>query len=302
MSTTASDAAPRSNESRGLLLAFAGVLIFSLTLPVTRIAVAELTPWFITVARAALAGVLALVTIGALRLPKPASYEWWPLALSALGIVYGFPLFMAWALQYVPASHGAVVSGLLPLATAVAGAFVQRHRPSMGFWLCAVAGSAIIVAFALVKGAGHFQAGDLLMLLAVITCAIGYAYGGNLSRTLGGLGSISWALVITLPFNLALTWWLWPTESGNVSTKSWLSLVWLGVMSMYLGFVPWYRGLALAGVARASQVQLLQLFLALGFAALLVGERVGWQEVVFGALVAITVFVGRKMPIYTGTR
>jgi drug/metabolite transporter (DMT)-like permease len=284
----------RSTETLGLLLGLVGVVIFGGTLPLTRIAVAELDPWFVTAGRAAVAGLIALIVLVALRRPIPSPRAFLRIAGAALMLVGGFPTFSGFAMKLVPASHGGVVLGVLPLATAVVGAIVSRERPSAAFWASAVLGAAIVVAFSLRDGGGRFEIGDLLLICAVASAAIGYVLSAELARTMPGWEVISWAVLIALPVTLPLAIWTGPPHVASVSLGAWLSFLYLGVMSQYLGFFAWNAGLALGGVARVSQVQLLQTFVTLAVAALLNRERVDVVTWLSAVAVVGVVMLGRR--------
>jgi drug/metabolite transporter (DMT)-like permease len=289
-----------SDEARGMLLGLIGVAIFSLTLPFTRLAVRELDPLFLTLGRALGAAVLAGGWLRMRRVALPGRAALWPLAIVALGCVLGFPLLSSIAMRSVPASHGAVLAGMLPLATALYAALRGYERPSKGFWLVALLGSGLVVAFALGQGGGALQAADLLMFGAIVSAAAGYAEGGRLARTLGGQETICWALVLAaVPAALLLL----ALEGdqiarlGDVGPASWLGFGYVTVFSMFIGFFFWYRGLALGGVARVGQVQLLQPFLSLAGAAVLLGETLTPANVGFALAVIATVALGRRMQV-----
>ena len=290
-------AAPRAAaltaQHRGLLLGFVGVAAFSVTLPATRVAVDALDPVFVGLGRAVVAALLAATVLAVTRSPLPRAAQWPRLAIVAAGVVLGFPLLTAWAMRHVPASHGAVVVGLLPLATAAAGAWLAHERPSRRFWICALAGSAVVVAFALWKGAGAPHVADLLLVGAVASAAIGYAEGARLTRELGGWQVISWALVLSAPF-VAVPAWLALGDVASVPAAAWLAFAYISVVSMYLGFFAWYRGLALGGIAAVGQVQLLQPFMTIAFAALLLGEAIDPATFVAAALVIAAIAAGRR--------
>jgi drug/metabolite transporter (DMT)-like permease len=276
-----------ADRRRGLLFGLVGVACFSLTLPATRIAVAGLDPVFVGLGRAVVAAVLAGCTLAALRVRWPGRAALPGLAVVAAGVVVGFPLFTAWAMRHVPASHGAVVIGLLPLATALAGTWLAHERPTPVFWFCAVAGSAVVVAFAVWQGGGKPHPADGLLLVAVAAAAVGYAEGGRLARSLPGWQVISWVCVLALPITVpasALIWVL-TRDSYSPGPAAWGSLIGIGVSSMYLGFFAWYRGLALAGSAHGGQVQQLQALLTLGGSAWLLDEHVTWAMVAAAAAV-----------------
>jgi drug/metabolite transporter (DMT)-like permease len=271
-----------------------GVASFSLTLPATRVAVAALDPVFVGLGRAVVAGLLAAAYLLATRAAFPGRALLPRLALVAGGVVVGFPLFSAWAMRMVPASHGAVVIGVLPLATAVAAAGIAHERPTRLFWLCAAFGSAVVVAFAAWHGRGSPQAGDVLLLLAAAAAAIGYAEGGRLARTMGGPQVISWALVLAAPFLAVPTLVHADAHTLAAPPLAWAGFAYVSVVSMFLGFFAWYRGLALGGIASVGQVQLLQPFLTIFASALLLGESVDAATFLAAALVIASIAVGRQ--------
>ncbi|HEV7915407.1 MAG TPA: DMT family transporter, partial [Albitalea sp.] len=226
--------------------------------------------------------------------PRPRREDLAGLAISAAGTVIGFPLFLALALRDVDAMHAAVITGVLPLATAIAAALYFRQRPSNGFWACAVLGCALVLAFATHRGSGRLVAADGLLLLAVASAAIGYVAGAQLSTRMRAEQVICWVLVGSLPFTAPLTWLSWPQQP--VQASAWAGFGYVTLFSMWLGFFAWYRGLALGGTVRVSQVQLVQPFLALLFAVPVLGERLDATTVFFSLAVIATVFVGKKMP------
>ncbi|MHC8338876.1 DMT family transporter [Pseudomonas sp. HLT2-19-2] len=258
----------------GWLNGFIGVLIFSGSLPATRLAVMEFDPVFLTVARAAIAGVLALCMLVLFKKNRPAKHQLLPLVIVAMGVVVGFPLLTALALQHVTSAHSIVFVGLLPLATAVFGVLRGGERPRPVFWFFSVLGSALVVGFAVSQGLTASPTGDMLMLLAILACGLGYAEGAKLSRTLGGWQVISWALVLSLPAMIPLTWLMAPVSFSGITTPAWISLAYVSIFSMLIGFVFWYRGLAQGGIAAVGQLQLLQPFFGLALAATLLHEQV----------------------------
>lgn len=289
------------DETHGLWWGLLGVLIFAMTLPMTRLAVGpvsnpQLPPLFVTAGRAALAGVLSLVYLAVTRAPRPQRSQLGAIAVSALGTVVGFPLFLSLALREVPAMHAAVVTGVLPLGTAVAAAVAFRQRPSAGFWVCAVAGCGLVLAFAAIQGGGHFQSADGFLLMAVASTAVGYVAGAQLSLRMRPEQVICWVLVLSLPVTAPVAWLARPADASAIHPASWLGFGYVTVFSMWLGFFAWYRGLAQGGTVRVSQVQLVQPFLALLFAVPVLGERLEPLTVVFSLAVIATVFIGKKMP------
>ena len=289
------------DRSRGFALGVLGVVIFALTLPMTRLAVGDaaapqLPPLFVTVGRAALAGLLSIGYLRWTGAAWPARKHWRALAVCALGTVLGFPLFLALALREIDAMHAAVITGVLPLGTAVAAALWLRQRAPLGFWLCAVIGCALVLAFAVVRGHGGLGIADLLLLLAVASASIGYVAGAQVSAVLPAEEVICWVLVLSLPFTLPAMLAAWPADTSSVRASAWAGLAYVTLFSMWLGFFAWYRGLVLGGVMRVSQVQLLQPFLALLAAVPLLGERLEWPTVLFAIAVAAVVFIGKRVP------
>ena len=292
----------KADESRGLWLGLLGVTIFALTLPMTRMAVGtaeapQLSGVFIALGRAVVAGALSAAFLLATRAPWPRREEWRPLALTSAGVVFGFPLLTSIAMRYVQAVHAAVIIAVLPLATAAVGAWLQRQRPSASFWACAIAGSTLVAGFAAWKagGLGGLHLADLLLLAAVGCAAIGYGYGARLSQRMRAEHVICWALVIALPLTVPAT--LLSRPHAPVAASAWWAFGYVAVFSMWLGFFAWYRGLALGGTVRVSQVQLLQPFLSMLFAVPLLGETLDPATLAFALAVIATVFIGRRMPV-----
>lgn len=289
-----------TQESKGMWLGLIGVAIFSLTLPFTRMAVMELNPIFVALGRAVVAAFGSIGLLWYLGAVRPSAAQWRPLVIVSLGVVVGFPVFATVAMVYVPASHGAIVLGILPLATALFGALRCGERPSIGFWLAAVAGSVIVVGFALSDNSGiasGFHLADLALFAAVIAAAMGYAEGARLSQTMGGQQVISWALVLALPLLLPITAWFGWRYGVVASPGAWLGFVYVSLFSMFIGFFFWYKGLALGGIARVGQTQLLQPFMTLVGATLLLNEPLQIRQILFACAVIAIVAVGRRMPV-----
>jgi drug/metabolite transporter (DMT)-like permease len=284
---------PRQRRT-GLLYGFVGVASFSLTLPATRVAVAALDPVFVGLGRAVVAAALAAIALAVARAPWPGRALVPRLAIVAAGVVVGFPLFSAWAMRSVPAAHGAVVVGLLPLATALAAAWIAHERPSRTFWACAAFGSVVVAGFALWQGGGAPQPGDALLVLAVAAAAIGYAEGGRLARTLPGWQVICWALVFAAPLVAIPAALAVDARLLTAPPAAWAGFAYVSVVSMFLGFFAWYRGLAQGGIAAVGQVQLLQPFLTIFASALLLGERIDAATFVAAGLVIASIALGRR--------
>lgn len=241
------------SSTQGWINGFIGVVIFSGSLPATRLAVMEFDPVFLTMIRATLAALLGLCLLGVFKEKRPTRQQWAPLVIVALGVVIGFPLLTALALQYVTSAHSIVFIGLLPLATAVFGVLRGGERPRPVFWLFSVLGSLLVMGYAIAQGLSAAPAGDVLMLLAVLACGLGYAEGAKLSRNLGGWQVICWALVVSLPVVAPLSLLLAPSTLSGISLPAWLSLGYVALFSMLIGFVFWYRGLAQGGIAAVGQ-------------------------------------------------
>jgi len=283
-----------NKTTSGWINGFLGVLIFSGSLPATRLAVMDFDPLFLTVCRAAIAGVLAGTLLIIFRVQRPVRNEIIPLLLVALCVVVGFPLFTAFALQYVTSAHSIVYVGLLPLSTAIFGVLRGGERPRAGFWILSILGSSLVVGFALTQGAASSPIGDSLMLAAIIVCGYGYAEGAILSRRLGGWQVISWALVLSLPVMLPLSFIFMPISWEGISASALYSLAYVSLFSMFIGFVFWYRGLAQGGIAAVGQLQLLQPFFGLLLSALVLHESVGWPIFFVNMGVILCVAIARR--------
>ncbi|WP_242388838.1 DMT family transporter [Kosakonia cowanii] len=265
---------PAHSALSGWLNGLLGVVIFSGSLPATRIAVLEMSPFFLTFLRASLAGLLATLLVCVLREPRPQRAQLFPLLIVSGGVVIGFPLLTALALQHVTSAHSIVFLGLLPLCTAIFAVLRGGERPKRAFWLFSLLGSLLVVAFALAQSHAVSLTGDLLMLAAVIVCGLGYAEGAALTRTLGGWQVICWALILSLPVILPAAWLTQPATLVDISAQAWGALGYVSLFSMLIGFIFWYNGLARGGIAAVGQLQLLQPFFGLALSALLLNERV----------------------------
>jgi drug/metabolite transporter (DMT)-like permease len=285
-----------NSSKRGLLLGVLGVLVFSLTMPMTKIALAgdALSSWFVWSGRAVLAALAGGAYLLLTRARLPPRQALWPLLGTTLGVVFGWPLLNTIALHTVPSSHAAVVNGILPLATAVIGARLNRERLPARFWLCAVGGTLMVCGYAWQRAAGALHTADLLMLLAVLLGGLGYACGAIAAKHMSGPQVISWALLLGLPVTLAILTQTLPSDPAIVSARAWLAFVYLGLMSQWIGFFFWYRGLLLGGIAKVSQVQLPQLFLTLGLSALLLGESLEPAMLVVALTTVVLIIVGRR--------
>lgn len=290
--------------NKGLLLGLLGVVIFALTLPMTRLAVGtvdapQMSGVFVALGRAVVAALLSIVFLAITRAPLPRREDLVPLAITSSGVVFGFPLLTSVAMRYVEAVHASVIVGVLPLATAAVGALLHRQRPSAGFWVCAALGSSLVVAFAVLRSGAaglSLHPADGLLLAAMLFAAVGYAYGARLSQRMRADHVICWALVIALPLTLPIATLTRPAFA--LQAAAWGGFAYTAVFSMWLGFFAWYRGLAMGGTVRVSQVQLVQPFLGMLFAVPLLGERLDGVTLGFAVAVIATVFIGKKMPVH----
>jgi drug/metabolite transporter (DMT)-like permease len=287
-----------SHKKLGLLLGFIGMCLFAGTLPATRLAVSGLDPLFLTVARAALAGSAGLVVLLVRRRRAPPRSLWLEMFAAAVCTVVGFPLFAALAMMTVPAAHGGVVLGILPLATAAAAAIFAHERPSLGFWLTSAAGAIIVVIFIFRRsGSIISSAGDLFLLGTVASGALGYTFSGRLAARMPGWEVISWQVVIFLPLAAVATFALWPADIASVSIWSWAGLGYVGFVSQYTAFFVFNAALAIGGIARVGQVMLLQPFAIVALALPVNGEPINVETILFAAAVVATVLIGQRMRV-----
>ncbi len=271
-----------------------GVIIFSGSLPASRVAVADFTPVFLTSARAAIAALMGICFLLLLRQQRPARGDLLSLMIVAGGVVVGFPLLSSLALERITSAHSTVYIGLLPLLTAIFGVIRGGERPKPAFWLFSLVGAATVVAFALSHGMEGSASGDLLMLAAIVVCGLGYAEGAALSRRLGGWQVISWALTLSMPVMVVIALGTAPDAWNGIHASAWLGLAYVSVFSMFIGFIFWYRGLAMGGIARVGQLQLLQPFFALILASALLGETVAWSMILSAVVVALCVASAKR--------
>lgn len=288
-----------NDNKTGWIYGLIGVAIFSGSLPATRVAVADFDPVFLTVARASIAGILALALLVILRQKRPERGDLMSLFIVALGVVVGFPLLTALALQHITSAHSIIFIGLLPLATAIFGVLRAGDRPRPAFWVFAIAGSTLVAGFALTQDLSASWTGDILMCAAIIVCGLGYAEGGKLSRKLGGWQVISWALVLSLPLMAPLALYTMPMSFENISQPGWLALAYVSIFSMLIGFIFWYHGLAQGGIAAVGQLQLLQPFMGLILAATLLHEAVSWPMAAVSVAVVACVAGAQKFAYLT---
>ena len=283
-----------SRERFGLLLGFICMVILGGTLPATRIAVAEIDPIALTALRTAIAGLCSLALLLVLRRPLPPRALWGQLVIAMLCVAVFFPLLMSMGMQRVDASHGGVVLGVLPIATALVAVAITHERPRPLFWIASVAGAALVIAFSMRQGGGTFSAGDLLLFGAVAVSAIGYAFSGRLTSHMPGWEVISWILVIGLPLSIPAAALTMPQDAGQIALKPWLGLLYVALFSQWIGFFAWNAGLAMGGIARVSQVQLLQPFVTFALASFFNDETITLQILLFAAAVVVTVAISTR--------
>ena len=283
----------------GLAWAFAGVVLFSFSVPLTKVAVGGFDPVFTATGRAVIAGAVAAVVLLARRVSWPEGRHLKPLLFTMLGAVFGWPILLAFALERTTSAHVAVIAAFMPLTTAVFAVLRFREPVTGSFWAASLVGTLALVGFALSRGGaeeGDLVA-DLLVVGAVLASSWCYVEGAAVSRELPGWQVISWVVVLALPVTVPWSAWLWVTTSADhaPTAAEWASLVALGLSSMYLGFFAWYRGLAQAGTAYGGQVQQLQAPLTLLWSALFLGEQVTVAAVLATAVVvAATVWAQRS--------
>jgi drug/metabolite transporter (DMT)-like permease len=284
-----------------LFLGFLGVLAFSFTLPATRVAVEELDPTLVGIGREAIAAVIAAAILAATHSALPTRRQLFRIGIVASGVVFGWPLFTALALQGLTSAHSAVIVGILPAATAVAAVLRAGEHPSLGFWLASFAGLVAVLVFAATQGAG-FSAGDVQILIAVAFSAIGYAEGGALSRELGGWRVICWAVVLSAPLTVPIGMVAAAGSDLHAGGDAWLGFAYVGVVSALLGFFAWYAGLARGGVAKIGQIQLLQPLLTLAWSAILLSEHIGVATVVASIAVLASVVATQRTRVARSSR
>lgn len=294
MTGVAGGAGEEAHERIGIALGTLGVLAFSLTLPMTRLAVAQLDAAFVAFARMAVAGAISAALLLAMRAPRPRGDQWRRLAAASLGVVFGFPLLSSFAMRTLPSGHGAVVNGLMPFATALYAAWLHGDRQGARFWVWAAMGSAIVIAFALREGSLRLTAGDAWMFGAVATGSMGYVVGARLAAEIGGIRTILWALVVGLPVSAPIALWLAAAHAPQADAPAWVGLAYVTLVSQLIAFFAWYNGLALGGIARVGQVQLLQVFFTIAFAAAFFGERADPVTWLAAVAVVACIMLGRS--------
>lgn len=293
-STTQAIPAHSPREQFGLLLGFVGMAIFGGTLPATRLAVSAIDPFALTALRAAIAGICSLALLIALGRRSPRRALWLQIFVAMICVVILFPLFMALGMRTVDASHGGVVLGVLPIATALVAVMITHERPRPLFWIASLAGAVLVIAFALRHGGGMLSIGDLFLFASVAVAAIGYAFSARLTSEMPGWEVISWILVMALPVSIPAALITMPADILQISAKPLFGLLYVALFSQWIGFFAWNAGLAMGGIARVSQVQLLQPFVTFALAAFFNGESITWQTMAFAAAVVATVAISTR--------
>lgn len=283
--------------NEGMLLGFLAVMVFSLTLPVTRLIIPYFDPIFIGLGRSVVAAIVATIILLAFKQSFPTKNQLKWLLLTAIGVIAGFPVLTAFAMQTVPASHGSVVIGLLPLLTAVIAVFISNERPTLGFWVAAIVGALLVVIYSLLQGGMELHIGDAYLIAASTLGAMGYAFGAKIAKEMGGWQVICWVNVIGFPFSVVGTALVMPDSFVEIPKTAWIGFLYLALASQLFGFFLWYKGLAIGGIARVSQTQLLQSFLSIIAAIVILGEKVELNTYLFALVVVVAIAVTRKMQI-----
>ena len=276
-----------SIETKGMLIGFVGIAIFSLTLPFTQMAVNEMSPFFLAFGRASIAGICALILLLFNKSKFPNRVQIKKLIIIVVGVVYGFPIFTSIAMTTLPSSHSGIVLGILPLAMSLFAAIKYKEKPSLSFWLTSIFGTFMVISYTFMDNDGSLMIEDLWLLFAILFAAIGYSEGGILSKEMGSIAVISWALVISLPINLFASYVFYETSYATISFQAFMSLMYVGLFSMFIGFFFWYKGIAIGGISRVGQVQLIQPFLTIIGAYFLTNEKITFLNILFLSLIHI---------------
>lgn len=286
-----------SIETKGMLIGFVGISIFSLTLPFTQMAVNEMSPFFVAFVRASIAGICALILLIFTKSKFPNKIQIRRLIIIVIGVIYGFPIFTSIAMKTLPSSHSGIVLGILPLAMSLFAAIKYKEKPSSSFWMISIFGTFIVISYTFIDNNGSLMIEDLWLLFAILFAAIGYSEGGTLAKEMGSIGVISWALVISLPINLFASYLFYEINYTSISFQAIISLTYVGLFSMFIGFFFWYKGIAIGGISRVGQVQLIQPFLTIVGAYFLTNEKITTLNILFAFMVLIVIIIGRKTKI-----
>ena len=293
-----------TNENKGFIFGFVGILIFSLTPPATKIALGPdnnaLTPEFITFGRSALAGIMSLIYLFFFKKKKPSVKYIFNISIVALSLSIGFPLFLSLGLIHSTSTHAAVILTLMPLMTAVFASFYFKQKASLGFWICAIIGCIVVIIYTLIHGQSdnqiiEFSYSDILFFISVIAGATGYVFGAKLTKIMGSVDVISWALALAMPFHLALAIYYFPIK--EIPTISWIGFLYAALFSQWIGFFAWYKALDLGGAVRVSQIQLFMPFLTFFFSIILLGETLDFFTIFFSIITILLIYLSRKMSV-----
>ena len=293
-----------TNENKGFIFGFVGILIFSLTPPATKIALGPdnnaLTPEFITFGRSALAGIMSLMYLFFFKKKKPSVKYIFNISIVALSLSVGFPLFLSLGLIHSTSTHAAVILTLMPLMTAVFASFYFKQKASLGFWICAIIGCIVVIIYTLIHGQSdnqiiEFSYSDILFFISVIAGATGYVFGAKLTKIMGSVDVISWALALAMPFHLALAVYYFPIK--EIPTISWIGFLYAALFSQWIGFFAWYKALDLGGAVRVSQIQLFMPFLTFFFSIILLGETLDFFTIFFSIITILLIYLSRKMSV-----
>ena len=293
-----------TNENKGFIFGFVGILIFSLTPPATKIALGPdnnaLTPEFITFGRSALAGIMSLIYLFFFKKKKPSVKYIFNISIVALSLSIGFPLFLSLGLIHSTSTHAAVILTLMPLMTAVFASFYFKQKASLGFWICAIIGCNVVIIYTLIHGKSNnqiieFSYSDILFFISVIAGATGYVFGAKLTKIMGSVDVISWALALAMPFHLALAIYYFPIK--EIPTISWIGFLYAALFSQWIGFFAWYKALDLGGAVRVSQIQLFMPFLTFFFSIILLGETLDFFTIFFSIITILLIYLSRKMSV-----
>ena len=293
-----------TNENKGFIFGFVGILIFSLTPPATKIALGPdnnaLTPEFITFGRSALAGIMSLIYLFFFKKKKPSVKYIFNISIVALSLSIGFPLFLSLGLIHSTSTHAAVILTLMPLMTAVFASFYFKQKASLGFWICAIIGCIVVIIYTLIHSQSdnqiiEFSYSDILFFISVIAGATGYVFGAKLTKIMGSVDVISWALALAMPFHLALAVYYFPIK--EIPTISWIGFLYAALFSQWIGFFAWYKALDLGGAVRVSQIQLFMPFLTFFFSIILLGETLDFFTIFFSIITILLIYLSRKMSV-----
>ncbi|MEY8748400.1 DMT family transporter [Bacillales bacterium AN1005] len=286
-----------AKEKLGFLLGIVGVMCFSLTLPATSIAVAYFGTTVVGLGRTVIAAILVAIILIFRKEKLPSFRQFKSILIVALGAVLGFPLLTSWAMEYLPVSHGAVEVALLPLVTAGFAMLRAGEQPSLKYWLSSLIGSCAVIVYALILGFGQLHFADLALLAAVVLLGFSYAEGGKLAKELGSWQVIAWAILIAAPFFIIPVGLNFTQDMIHAPMQAWISILYLGVVSQFLAYVAWYSGMSLGGIARVSQIQYLQPFLMILFAAIFFNEAISFMTIGIAIIVLLSVIVGKNTKV-----